>query len=125
MLRHQVNEIEAARFQPDEETQVEQDYQRASNAAKLLQLSQTALDLLGENESSLLTQAGIVGRALQELQRVDAGAAPLTDVHAQAVAALHDLQAELSHYADKVDVDPAHLQQLEERLNLIHSLRRK
>src|SRR6266478_2360535 len=27
LLRHQVNEIEAARFQPDEEMQVEQDYQ--------------------------------------------------------------------------------------------------
>ena len=36
-----------------------------------------------------------------------------------------ELQAELSHYSDKVDIDPARLQQLEERLNLIHSLKRK
>ncbi len=125
LLRFQVQEIEATRFQPDEEAQIEQEHHRASNAAKLLSLSQAALEGLGENESSLLTQAGSVGRTLQELQRVDAGAASLTELHAQAVATLRDLQTELSRYADKVDVDPARLQELEERLNLIHALKRK
>lgn len=125
LLRFQVNEITAARLQPGEEEQVEQEHHRASNAAKLLQLSQAALDLLSENESSLLTQAGIVGRTLQELQRVDPSAAALVAAHEQAVSILRDLQAELSHYADKVEIDPARLQELEERLNLIHSLKRK
>jgi DNA repair protein RecN (Recombination protein N) len=125
LLRFQAEEISAAGLQPEEEAQVEQDHRRASNAAKLLQLGQAALDLLSENETSLLTQAGIIGRTLQELQRVDASAAPLLTLHEQAVSALRDLQAELSHYADKADIDPARLQQLEERLNLIHSLKRK
>jgi DNA repair protein RecN (Recombination protein N) len=125
LLRFQVKEIEAARFQPDEESQIEQEHNRASNAAKLLSLSQAALEVLSENENSLLTQAGSVGRTLQELQRVDAGAAALTELHAQAVATLRDLQGELSRYADKVDVDPARLQELEERLDLIHAMKRK
>jgi len=125
LLRFQSKEIAAAGLQPDEEATVEQDYRRASNAARLLHLSQAALDLLGENDSSLLTQAGIVGRTLQELQRVDPAAGPLVAVHEQAVAALRELQTELTHYADKADIDPARLQQLEERLNLIHSLKRK
>ncbi|TAL05665.1 MAG: DNA repair protein RecN [Verrucomicrobia bacterium] len=125
LLRFQVQEIEAARFQPDEDERITQEHNRASNAARLLQLSHAALDLLSENESSVLTQAGVVGRTLQELQRVDAGAGELTQVHEQAVAAMRELQAELSRYADKVDVDPARLAELEERLNLIQSLKRK
>jgi DNA repair protein RecN (Recombination protein N) len=125
LLRFQADEIAAARLRPEEEAQVEQDHRRASNAAKLLQLSQAALGLLSENETSLLTQAGIVGRTLQELQRLDASAAPLLAQHEQAVAALRELQAELARYADKADIDPARLQQLEERLNLLHSLKRK
>jgi DNA repair protein RecN (Recombination protein N) len=125
LLRFQVREIGDARLQPEEEAQVEQAHRRASNAARLLQLSQTTLDLLAESETSLLTQAGAVGRTLQELQRVDAGAADLTELHAQAVAALRELQSGLSRYADKVDVDPARLAGLEERLNLIHALKRK
>jgi DNA repair protein RecN (Recombination protein N) len=125
LLRFQVNEISGARLQPGEDEGVEEKFQRASNAAKLLQLCQAALDLLGENDNSLLTQAGAVGRALQELQRVDAGAGALVELHGQAASALRELQSELSRYAEKVDVDPAQLQQLEERLNLLHSLKRK
>jgi len=125
LLRFQVNEITDARLQPSEDGRIEEEYQRASNAAKLLQLSQAALDLLAENESSLLTQAGVVGRTLQELQRIDSGAGEILSQHEQAVGALRDLQAGLSHYIDKVDVNPERLQELEERLNLLQSLRRK
>ncbi|HTX22766.1 MAG TPA: DNA repair protein RecN [Candidatus Aquilonibacter sp.] len=125
LLRFQVEEISAARLQPDEEAGVEAEFNRASNAAKLLQLSQSALDALSESEHSLLTQAGAIGRTLQELQRVDSGAANLVELHSQAAGGLRELQAELSRYAEKVDVDPARLAELEERLDLIHSLKRK
>jgi len=125
LLRFQVQEITAARLQPEEGQGVEAEFNRASNAAKLLQLSQAALDALSENENSLLSQAGAVGRTLQELQRVDSAAANLGELHSQAVAALNELQGELSRYAEKVDVDPARLAELEERIDLIHSLKRK
>ncbi|MGD0087995.1 MAG: DNA repair protein RecN, partial [Verrucomicrobiota bacterium] len=125
LLRFQVREIDAARLQPGEDGQVELEFNRASNAAKLLQLSQAAIDTLSESEDSLLTQAGAVGRALQELQRVDPGAATLAALHAQALGTLRELQTGLSRYAEKVDVDPARLAELEARLDLIHSLKRK
>jgi DNA repair protein RecN (Recombination protein N) len=125
LLRFQVNEISGARLQPGEDGSVEENFQRASNAAKLLQLSQAALDLLDGSENSLLTQAGTVGRTLQELQRVDTGTDALVELHGQAASALRELQSGLSRYTEKVDVDPAQLQRLEERLDLIHSLKRK
>ncbi|MEI9960765.1 MAG: AAA family ATPase [Limisphaerales bacterium] len=125
LLRFQVKEIEAARLQPGEDLEVEEEFNRASNAAKLLQLSQTALDALSESENSLLTQAGMIGRTLNELQRVDSAAANLVDLHSQAAGAWRELQSELSRYAEKVDVDPARLAELEERLDLLHSLKRK
>jgi DNA repair protein RecN (Recombination protein N) len=125
LLRFQVNEITAARLQPEEESQVEAEHHRSSNAARLLELSQSALSLLGDDEASLLTQAGALGRTLHDLQKLDASAGKLSELHEQALAALRDLQSELSHYAEKVDLDPNRLQQLEERLNLINSLKRK
>jgi DNA repair protein RecN (Recombination protein N) len=125
LLRFQVDEITSAHLQAGEDGRIEEEYHRASNAAKLLQLSQSALDLLAENESSLLTQAGVVGRTLQELQRIDSGAGEILSQHEQAVSALRDLQAGLSHYVDKVDVNPQRLLELEERLNVLQSLKRK
>src|ERR1035437_3517410 len=125
LLRFQVQEISTARVQPGEDVSVDEEFNRASNAAKLLQLSQSALDALSENEASLLTQSGVIGRVLAELHRVDAGAANLVELHAQAGETLRELQAELSRQADKVEVDPARLAEVEERLDLIHSLKRK
>jgi DNA repair protein RecN (Recombination protein N) len=125
LLRHQVQEISGARLQPGEDEHVEAEFHRASNAAKLLQLSQAALDVLSEGDVSLLTQSGAVGRVLAELQRVDAAAASLVELHAHATETLRELQSAVSHYADKVDVDPARLAELEERLNLLHTLKRK
>lgn len=124
LLRFQVQEITAAKIHPEEEAQLEQDHQRASNAARLLELSQAALGVLGEEENSILNQAGTVGRLLQEIQRLDPAAAhgPL---HEQALAALRELQAGLSHYVETIDLDPARLRELEERLNLVQSLKRK
>jgi DNA repair protein RecN (Recombination protein N) len=125
LLRFQTGEISRACLQAKEDERVEQDYQRASNSARLLELGQAALDLLGEQETSLLTQAGALGRTLQEIQRLDDSAAQIVQTHEQAVGGLRELQTAISHYLDRVDVDPDQLRQLEERLNLLQSLKRK
>jgi DNA repair protein RecN (Recombination protein N) len=125
LLRFQTREIAAAGLQSGEDSRVEQEHQRAGNAAKLLQLGHAALDLLGESENSLMTQAGLIGRTLQELHRLDSGAAPILALQGQAAGELRELQSALSRYVDRVDLDPESLRQLEERLNLIQSLKRK
>jgi DNA repair protein RecN (Recombination protein N) len=125
LLRFQTNEITAAHLQPDEDARLAQEHQRASNAARLLELTQTALATLDGEENSLDHQAGVVGRALQELGRLDPAATPLSLAHQQITSGLRDLHNDLSRYADKIDLDPARLGELEERLNLIHSLKRK
>lgn len=125
LLRFQVREITDAKLKVGEDGEIEEEHRRSANGAKLLQLGQAALDMLSENENSVLTEAGIVGRTLQELQRIDPGAAQLVSLHEQATAGLRELQSELSRYTDRVDVDPARLAELEERLNLLQTLKRK
>lgn len=125
LLRFQVSEITEAKLRADEEAEVEAEFNRASNAAKLLELSQAALGALGENDDAVLTQLGALGRVLHDLQRVDATAAPLVEAHEQSVSLLRDLQGDLSRYADRIELDPARLGEVEARLNLIHSLKRK
>ena len=127
LLRFQVREIEGAKLQPGEDEQIEADYQRASNAARLLELGQGALGLLSENDGSILTQSGALGRALHDLQRLDASTSSqsLVQLHEQGTVALRELQGELSHYLEGVELDPARLHELEERLNRLQSLKRK
>jgi DNA repair protein RecN (Recombination protein N) len=125
LLRFQVHEINAAKLRADEAGQLEADHRRSVNAARLLELGQQASALLNGEEASLLNDAGALGRTLQDLQRLDPAASSLTELHAGAVTAWHQLARELSHYSDRIDLDPAQLSQLEERVNLIQSLQRK
>jgi DNA repair protein RecN (Recombination protein N) len=125
LLRHQSTEIAAAKLTEDEEPKIEAEYKRASNSARLIELAEASTRAISEDESSVLTQLGAVGRALHELARLDQSANGLAEQQHQAVSLLNDLQAELSDYRDRLDLDPARLQELEERLNLIHTLKRK
>jgi DNA repair protein RecN (Recombination protein N) len=125
LLRFQVKEITSAKLVVGEEKELETEFSRASNAARLIELSQTALAALNEDDNSLFNQAGAIGRSLAELARLDAGGGAILELQEQAVSTLSELQRELSRYADSIEVDPARLQELEQRLNLIQSLKRK
>src|SRR5262249_25169449 len=81
--------------------------------------------IVSEEDAALLTQVGALGRIFQEWQRLDPGAAALGSLQEQAVSALQELQSALSRYADGIDLDPARLRELEERLNLVQTLKRK
>ncbi|HXJ61340.1 MAG TPA: DNA repair protein RecN [Verrucomicrobiae bacterium] len=124
LLRFQVREIAEAKLRPDEAADLDLEYQRARNSARLLELIQAAQNLLNDDDAALLTQAGALGRVLQDLQKVDA-ASPLLQLHEQAVAGWRELQGALSHYADRVEIEPDRLHELEDRLNLLQSLKRK
>ncbi len=125
LLRFQVAEISGARPETGEEERLVAEHERGRNAARLLELAQEALGALDEGESTVLDGLGAVGRALGELGRIDPATADLADRHAQATELLRDLQRELVRYADSVEVDPARLGELEERLDVLRGLRRK
>jgi len=125
LLRFQVREVRDAQLRPEEESELEQAHQRASNGARLSELANSALELLGDAEDSIPSQLGALGRLLHELNRLDSSLAPLAETHGQAIESVRDLHASLSRYADHLDLDPARLQELESRLNLVHALKRK
>jgi len=125
LLRFQVKEIASAKLVAGEQAQLQLEYTRASNGARLIELAQTVLAGLGEDESSILNQAGVLGRSLHELARLDPGAQAISDLHSQMVESARELQRELSRYADAIEVDPARLRELEQRVDVIQGLKRK
>jgi DNA repair protein RecN (Recombination protein N) len=125
LLRFQVREITSAKLVGGEEAQLQADYARASNAARLIELAQTVQAGLGEEENSILSQAGAIGRSLQELARLDPGAEPMAELHGRMVESAQELQRELGRYGDAIEVDPARLHELEQRVDVIQGLKRK
>jgi DNA repair protein RecN (Recombination protein N) len=125
LLQHQCAEIEQARLDLEEDEALPAAYQRAANSARLLELSQAAVSQIGDADPDLLSQMGALGRTLEELEQLDPETESLHQLQQQLAEQLQDLQQELHHYADRVDVDPEQLAKLEERLGVLQSLKRK
>ena len=125
LLRFQVNEISAASIDPNEEAVLQADYRRASNTARISDLTGAASSILADEDTSLLTQSGALGRLLTELQTLDPDAKSLLDLHAECVTLQNELRVCITQYTDHLETDPAQHQRLEERINLINSLKRK
>lgn len=125
LTRHQVHEITAARVQAGEDATVIAEHHRAHHAARLLELSQGALESLSEGEDAATNRLAAVGRAVLELVRLDPTSQDLADGLDQASQLLRDLQHGLVAYGERIEVDPQRLAELEQRLDLLQSLKRK
>jgi len=107
LLRFQVREIADAKLRPTRRRNLSRITSAPATLPGLLELSQTALNLLERGGQLAAFPGCFPGPHLAELQRLDAAAGPLAALHQQAVTALGELQAELSRYTDRVELDPA------------------
>lgn len=125
LLRFQVAEIESAQLKPGEEPELEQAFQRATHSARLAELAAEARGLIDGAEPSVSDLSAALGRALQEMAGIDPGAEPLLAEQSAISGQLADLSASVADYADRLALDPAQMKQVEERFNLVQTLKRK
>ena len=125
LLQHQIAEIEGAKLDPSEEEQIDSRYKRASNSKRLIELASSIAQQLVENDASVLSQLGETQRLLRELERIDTGVGQLVKAHETAVIELGEIARSLSEYAERLDLDPAQLAALEQRVSLFETLKRK
>lgn len=128
LLAYQVEEIRSARLKPGEEEELEAERRRLANAEQLAALSNevvTALSGGDEEMAGALDVLGAAEQALSRLARFDPSAAALIEQLSEASALVDDLAREMVHYRDSIEFNPRRLQQVEDRLHLIHSLERK
>src|SRR5437762_85908 len=125
LLRHQVAEIKSANLVPGEEEEIEKRYKLASHSKRLIELASAIANKLSEADDSVLSQLAETQRLLRELEKIDNSIAPFSSAHATAVVELSEIARSLSHYAEKLDLDPAQLAGLEQRVSLFETLKRK
>ena len=128
LLTYQVEEIDGAHLKIGEETDLREERTRLANAEGLANLSQQALEHLddGNPESPAISDLlGEVVNALNNLARIDASQANLSAQANTIFEETTDLSHALRIYLEGVEFNPKRLEQVEERLDLIHSLKRK
>jgi len=125
LLRHQVGEINAAALRPGEESEIESRYRLASSSKRLMELASALTQRLAEADDSVLSQLAETQRLLRELEKIDSSIAPFVAGHETAVLELSEIARSLATYAEGLDLDPAQLATLEQRVSLFETLKRK
>src|SRR5438132_8011117 len=125
LLRHQINEISSANLVAGEEEEIEMRYKLASNSKRLIELASIIVNKLSEADGSVLSQLAETQRLLRELEKIDDSISRFSSAHAAAVIELSEIARSLSQYAEKLDLDPAQLSALEQRVSLFETLKRK
>jgi DNA repair protein RecN (Recombination protein N) len=128
MLTYQAEEIEAARLKPGEDEELRKERDRLANAESLAQNAQEAIAVLEEGSPETPAATDLVGQAAQALAalaKIDSAQNELANQAEILLDTMSDLIHSLRDYLEEIEFNPKRLDEVEERLDLIHSLVRK
>lgn len=124
-LEWQVRELETLAFSADEWENLNQEHKRLAHAASLLEGAQFSLGLLAEGEGACEAQVRAVASRLDGLAEYDPALSEVAQLVQSAEAELAEAVSALRRYADRVDLDPARLAEVERRLEAVMGCARK
>ncbi len=128
MLTYQVEEIEDARLKAGEDEELRKERDRLANAESLAQNAQEALAVLDEGSPEMPAATDLVGQAAQALTalaKIDEGQSELANQAEILLDTMSDIIHNLRNYLEEIEFNPKRLDEVEERLDLIHRLTRK
>lgn len=128
LLTFQIQEIESAELKTDEEETLRQERTRLANAEKLASLVQKSLILLEEGETEVPAISDLLGEATEAviaLSKIDSAQEKLSEQIVALAEGLRDITASLQDYLEQIEFNPRRLEEVEIRLDLINSLKRK
>ena len=128
MLRWQEQEISDADLQEGEDEELETEIRRLSHMEKLVDHASEASARLSEDGAAgaaVLTALAIVRRDLDEIARYDDGLSNAQSMIEEAYISLQEASYEVRDYCESLDADPAHLDRLQTRMDVIDRLKKK
>lgn len=126
LLRYHIEELQSLALQDNELALLEEEHSRLTNADRLLERSQEALQGLYENEE--LAAYAIISKIsadMSALGSIDNRLLPIQELLNAALVQLEEASDGLRHYGQGLEPDPNRLAWLEQRLDTIHTLARK
>lgn len=125
-LSFQLGELDAAALQPGEIDALGAEHARLVHATELRSEATTAAaGLAGDEDGGAIDRVEAAARRIDALVAKDAALTPLVERLRAVATELFEAARDLERYADLVEVDPARLSVVEERLATIERLRRK
>jgi DNA repair protein RecN (Recombination protein N) len=124
-LRHVVKEVSDAKLTEGEDVRLEDEARRLEHAEELRSLASGIAAALDGEEESVLPKLGALARHLASIQKIDPTLSRLQESYDSAYYGLESLARELAEYEASVELDPARLDDVRRRRDLIFRLTKK
>ncbi|MDR2786887.1 MAG: DNA repair protein RecN [Candidatus Accumulibacter sp.] len=124
-LAWQVRELETLGFSAEEWQNLDVEHQRLSHAASLVDGARFSLDALAEDEVSCEARLDAARTRLDDLSGFDPALAEIAMLLQSAQAELGEAISALRRYADRLELDPARLGEVERRIEAVLACARK
>ncbi len=125
LYEFQVREIEQAAPRPAEGEELEQERRLLGSLERVQQTAASAYDRLYDSTVSAAAQLKAARRSIEELAQFDAAFRTMLETLDSSQAGVDDTAFELRAYLDRLEPDPARLEQIEDRVALLKQLQRK
>jgi DNA repair protein RecN (Recombination protein N) len=127
LYQFQVKEIRDANLTANEDDELATEYKRVANAQKLAETASASVDALsgGEIGGGALDALNTVIRLLEEAAELDDTLTPALEAVRNASYEIEEAERDLVRYQDSIEFNPERLAQIEERLELLRTLKRK
>ena len=124
-LEWQVRELGSLGFSGDEWAGLELEHRRLAHAASLIEGAQFALAVLADDDAACERQVDSVAARLDSLAAFDPELQEVASLVQSVQAELSDAVSTLRRYADRVDLDPGRLAEVERRMEAVLAAARK
>lgn len=130
LLKFQSDELFAVNPQPNEDERLQHERARLTNAERLLHSASDAQTSLA-GDSTIPNSAGAIdlvrtaARLIGDIAALDPSFEPALLRTNDVIFALEEIAGEVRDYAERIDLDPRRLEEVEERLELLHRMKRK
>jgi len=126
LLSYQVKELEELALEAGELEALEEEHKKLSHGEESAVVNQQVLDLCAENDEFNLEQA--LNKAIALLQDIPYASKQTEEAGSllnTALIQVEEASIALKHAIDQFEVDPQRLEEIDQRLGLIHKLARK
>ncbi|AIL32202.1 DNA repair protein RecN [Basilea psittacipulmonis] len=120
-LEWQLSELKKLKLQKGQWEALNESHSRLSNAAQLIDLSSSTLNLIDGEQNSVLHLLTQACRHLQSLSKIDSSIEPIFNTIESARIECQEASSDLNHYLNNIDIDPDTLAEMESKISAIFS----
>ena len=124
-LRFQIDEIENANIEPNEDDYLGKRRQSLLNASKTFEIVNSGVHEIHDNEGSIIEKLSFLRNNFEKASSTEEDLEKIAQQLSSILFDLQDIIQRLRDFSSSIDLDPSSLEQTDQRIDLIARLKRK